>query len=107
MQWDEGGKNASILLATGGPSGWAAVGWGESKSRESGVRRGGLKMNFFFFFENEIEFHEMKHLVSQIHRCITIALNSPDPLGMLSMCWMKEGRKDEMNGCLGSDAYFA
>ena len=49
----------------------------------------------------------MKHLVSQIYRCITVALNSPDPLGMLSICWMKEGRKEEMNGFLGSDAYFA
>lgn len=56
MQWDEGGKNASILLATGGPSGWAAVGWGESKSRESGVRRGGLKMKFFFFLKMKLSF---------------------------------------------------
>lgn len=74
------------------------MGWGESKNRESGARRGGLT--------NEIEFHKMKHLVSQIHRCIPIALKSPDPLGMLSIWWMNEGRK-ETNGFLGSDAYFA
>ena len=36
----------------------------------------------------------MKHLVSQIHHCVPITLKSPDPLGMLSICWMSEGRKE-------------